>query len=63
MKRLRFFHKGEKARQAIEARRYELLSLSVCSPDFSSEETFSKLKAFLLRVGARTGEALQEAII
>jgi hypothetical protein len=26
------------------------------------EETFSKLKAFLRRVGARTHEALQEAI-
>jgi hypothetical protein len=32
-------------------------------PDFSPiEETFSKLKTFLRRAGARTREALQEAI-
>jgi hypothetical protein len=34
------------------------------SPVFSPiEEAFSKLKAFLRRAGARTQEALQEAII
>jgi hypothetical protein len=33
------------------------------SPDFSPiEETFSKLKAYLRRAGARTREELQEAI-
>jgi len=37
--------------------------LSAYSPDYSPiEETFSKLKAFLCRAGARTHEALQEAI-
>ncbi len=56
-------HKGERVRQLIEARGCELLFLPAYSPDFSPiEETFSKLKAFLRRVGARTREALQEAI-
>jgi len=37
--------------------------LPAYSPDFSPvEETFSKVKAFLRRAGARTHEALQEAI-
>jgi transposase len=37
--------------------------LPAYSPDFSPiEEAFSKLKTFLRRVGARTREALQEAI-
>jgi len=40
-----------------------LLFLPGYSPDFSPiEETFSKLKTHLRRVGARTREALQEAI-
>jgi transposase len=56
-------HKGERVRQLIEARGCELLFLPAYSPDYSPiEETFSKLKAFLRRVGARTHEALQEAI-
>jgi transposase len=56
-------HKGERVRQLIEARGCELLFLPAYSPDFSPiEETFSKLKAFLRRVGARTYEVLQEAI-
>jgi len=56
-------HTGEKVRQAIEARGCHLLFLPSYSPDFSPiEEAFSKLKAFLRRVGARTPEALQEAI-
>lgn len=50
-------------RQLIEARGCELLFLLAYSPDDSPiEETFSKLKAFLRRVGARTYEAFQEAI-
>ncbi|HEU5383031.1 MAG TPA: transposase [Ktedonobacteraceae bacterium] len=41
----------------------QLLFLPAYSPDFSPiEETFSKLKAFLRRVGARTRDALEEAI-
>jgi transposase len=56
-------HKGVRVRELIEARGCELLFLPAYSPDFSPiEETFSKLKAFLRRVGARTHEALQEAI-
>jgi transposase len=56
-------HGGDKVRQAIEARGCQLLFLPSYSPDFSPiEEAFSKLKAVLRRVGARTPEALQEAI-
>jgi transposase len=56
-------HKGQKVRELIEARGCRLLFLPAYSPDFSPiEETFSKLKAALRRVGARTHEALQEAI-
>ena len=56
-------HTGAKVRQAIEARGCQLLFLPSYSPDLSPiEEAFSKLKAFLRQVGARTPEALQEAI-
>jgi DDE superfamily endonuclease len=56
-------HLGENVRQTIEARGCQLLFLPSYSPDLSPiEEAFSKLKAFLRRVGARTPEALQEAI-
>ena len=55
--------KGARVRQLIEARGCERLFLPAYSPDCSPiEETFSKVKAFLRRVGARTHEALQEAI-
>lgn len=57
-------HKGERVRQAIEARGCQVLFLPSYSPDFSPiEEAFSKLKAFLRKVGARTREDLQEALI
>jgi transposase len=56
-------HLGPRVRQAIEARGCRLLFLPAYSPDFSPiEEAFSKLKTYLRRVGARTREALQEAI-
>lgn len=56
-------HKGKKVEQLIEERGCQVLFLPGYSPDFSPiEETFSKVKAFLRRVGARTREALQEAI-
>jgi transposase len=56
-------HKGERVRQLIEACGCEVRFLPAYSPDYSPiEETFSKLKAFLRRVGARTHEALQEAL-
>ena len=56
-------HAGPKVRQAIEARGCQLLFLPASSPDLSPiEEAFSKLKAFLRRMGARTREDLDEAI-
>ena len=56
-------HKGARVRELIEARDCELLFLPAYSPDYCPiEETFSKVKAFLRRVGARTHEALQKAI-
>jgi transposase len=56
-------HTGVKVRQAIESRVCQLLFLPSYSPDLSPiEEAFSKLKACLRRLGARTQEALQEAI-
>jgi transposase len=56
-------HKGQKVRQLIEEQGCQLLFLPAYSPDFSPiEETFSKLKAILRRIGARTQEALQEAV-
>lgn len=56
-------HKGERVRQAIEAKGCQLLFLPAYSPDLSPiEETFSKLKSYLRRTGARTREALEEAI-
>jgi transposase len=56
-------HQGARVRQAIEARGCHLLFLPAYSPDFSPiEEAFSKLKTVLRRMGARTREALQEAI-
>jgi transposase len=56
-------HKGEGVRQAIEAKGCQVLFLPGYSPDFSPiEETFSKLKSYLRRAGARTREELEEAI-
>lgn len=56
-------HKGKKIVDLIQAKGCQLLFLPGYSPDFSPiEETFSKLKTYLRRVGARTREALQEAI-
>jgi transposase len=56
-------HQGERVRQALEARGCQLVFLPAYSPDFSPiEEAFSKLKAALRRIGARTHDALFEAI-
>ncbi len=56
-------HTSPQVRQAIEARGCQLLFLPAYSPDLSPiEEAFSKLKAFLRRVGARTREDLYQAI-
>lgn len=56
-------HKAASIRQAIEARQCQLLFLPPYSPDFTPiEQAFSKLKAMLRRLGARTKEALWEAM-
>jgi transposase len=56
-------HKGEHVRQTIEAGGCQVLFLPAYSPDLTPiEEAFSKLKAWLRRLGARTREALEEAI-
>jgi transposase len=56
-------HTGETVRQLLADRGCSLLFLPAYSPDLSPiEEAFSKLKAYLRRVGARTHEALEEAI-
>ena len=56
-------HKAASIRQAIEARGCQLLFLPPYSPDFTPiEQAFSKLKALLRGLGARTHEALGEAM-
>ena len=56
-------HLGSRVKAAIEARGCRLLFLPAYSPDLPPiEEAFSKLKTVLRRVGARTREALQEAM-
>jgi transposase len=56
-------HLSARVRQVIEAKGCQLLFLPAYSPDLSPiEGAFSKLKAYLRRVGARTHEALFEAI-
>jgi transposase len=56
-------HKATSIRHAIEARHCQLLFLPPYSPDFTPiEQAFSKLKAILRRIGARTTEALWEAM-
>ena len=56
-------HKGERVRDLIEERGCELLFLPPYSPDLNPiEEAFSKVKGLLRRAGARTREALVEAM-
>ena len=56
-------HKGERVRELIEERGCELLYLPPYSPDFNPiEEAFSKIKAVLRKVEARTPEGLVEAM-
>ena len=57
-------HRGERVRELVEARGCELLFLPpYSSPDFSPiEEAFSKIKALLRKVEARTGGDLVGAI-
>lgn len=56
-------HKAASIRQALAARGCELLFLPPYSPDFTPiEQAFSKLKAILRGLGARTREALEQAV-
>ncbi len=56
-------HKAASIRQAIEARHCQLLFLPPYSPDCTPiEQAFSKIKAILRGLGARTREALWEAV-
>jgi len=56
-------HKAARIRQALEARGCELLFLPPYSPDFTPiEQAFSKLKAILRGLGARTRETLEQAV-
>ncbi len=56
-------HKAACIRHALQARGCELLFLPPYSPDFTPiEQAFSKLKALLRGLGARTHEALVEAM-
>jgi transposase len=55
-------HKMKRVRELIEEVGAEVLFLPPYSPDFSPiEETFSKVKGILRRIGARTRETLLEA--
>jgi transposase len=52
-------HKVAGVREAIEARGATLLYLPPCSPDLNPiEQFFSKLKAFLRKVAARSIDSL-----
>ena len=56
-------HKGSRVRELIEERGCTLLYLPPYSPDLNPiEGAFAKLKALLRRAGARTREALIEAM-
>jgi transposase len=56
-------HKAARIRQALAAHGCELLFLPPYSPDFTPiEQAFSKLKAILRGLGARTRETLEQAV-
>lgn len=56
-------HRTERVRELIEATGAELLFLPSYSPDLNPiEEAFSKIKSIVRKTGARTREALDEAI-
>ena len=56
-------HKAASIREPLASRGCELLFLPPYSPDFTPiEQAFSQLKAILRGLGARTKEALQEAV-
>jgi transposase len=56
-------HKTDRVRELIEERGCELWFLPAYSPDYNPiEQAFSKIKALLKKAGARTREALLEAM-
>ncbi|MCA1838589.1 MAG: IS630 family transposase [Actinobacteria bacterium] len=56
-------HKGGRVRELVEERGCEILYLPPYSPDYNPiEEAFAKLKTLLRRAGARSREALIEAM-
>ncbi len=56
-------HRTEKVRGLIEATGAELVFLPSYSPDLNPiEEAFSKIKGIVRKAGARTREALEEAL-
>lgn len=56
-------HRTQRIRELIEERGAELVFLPSYSPDLNPiEEAFSKIKNILRKVGARTHEALVEAM-
>ena len=56
-------HKGERVRELLENRGCELVYLPPYSPDLNPiEQAFAKLKGLLRKTGARTREALIEAM-
>src|SRR3712207_1562221 len=56
-------HRTEKVRELVERQGADLLFLPSYSPDLNPiEEAFSKTKSIVRKVGARTREALVEAI-
>jgi transposase len=56
-------HKGGRVKQIIEGRGCELVYLPPYSPDLNPiEQAFSKVKGLLRKTGARTREALVEAM-
>jgi transposase len=56
-------HKSERVRELIEERGCEVLYLPPYSPDYNPiEEAFSKIKGILKKAGARSREALVEAM-
>ena len=56
-------HKGERVKELVEGAGCELLYLPPYSPDLSPiEEAFSKVKGLLREAGARSRQALVEAM-
>lgn len=56
-------HRAASIREILAERHCDLLFLPPYSPDFTPiEQAFSKLKAIIRGIGARTQEALQEAV-